>query len=139
MWHSESAFLAFFYFVMKTKIYYVLTSRMLGDCTNHGLSSLVTGGHLFWDCTREEAIAYCKEKGLPPEFQFFLVERELWGENHAYAEPLIKPEGLAQLDGGNWLYTSDSSGYNQGYCRTAFPIPIHDRFETWEQFQALGN
>ena len=124
---------------MKHLLYFVLTNPSGDDYTNHGLSSRVEAALLFWDCSREEAIDYCKQHNIRPEDQFFLVKRMLWEENHDYAEPLIKPEDKAQSFGGNWLHTSHSAGYNQGYCRTPFPIPIHDRFDTWEDFHRLGN
>ena len=33
----------------------------LGDCTGNGLTNNVDGGILFWNCSREEAIEYCKQ------------------------------------------------------------------------------
>ena len=123
---------------MKHRLYFVLQLKT-SDCSASGLTSRVDSGHLFWDCTRDEAIDYCREKNIVPEDQFFLVEKEIWGEKYAYAEPLIKPDrSMCQVFGGNYITTSDSAGYNQGYCRTAFPIPVHDRFETWEEYQVLS-
>ncbi len=99
-----------------------------GDYSNNGLSNRVDSAYLFWDCTKEEAIAWCNANGKDPEKQFYLVKREIWEENHSYAEPLIKPQGMMQTFGGNFLYTSNAFGYNFGYTRCNVPIPIHDRF-----------
>ena len=114
----------------------VLRPAEFPDCTNNGLSSFVSASNLFMDCSHEEAMNWCKEHGKKPETQFFLVPRKLWGEDHAYAEPLVKPDGKCQCFGGNFLYTSDSRMYRTGGTYK-LPIPIHDRFETYEEFEAL--
>lgn len=123
---------------MKYDLHFVYVCKAHGDCSGHGLSSRVDSAYLFWDCTKEEALEWCKENHKDPEQQFILVKRELWGEDHSYAEPLIKPEGMAQVFGGNFLYTSSSNGCNISGKKCATPIPIHDRFETWEEFDALS-
>lgn len=123
---------------MRHGLHYVYRCSAHGDCSANGLSSQVDTGLLFWNCKREEAIAYCQQNNIDPSKQFYLVERELWGENHSYAEPLVKPDQMAQTFGGNFLYTSCSNGYNLGYTKCNVPIPIHDRFDTWEAFEALG-
>ena len=121
------------------KVLYVTVFRAAGypDCTNNGLSARVNSAELFWECTHDEAIEWCKEHQKDPEKQFILVDRKLWGEDHSYAEPLIKPTGKMQVFGGNFLYTSDSRMYKtSGVAK--LPIPVHDRFETWEEFDALS-
>lgn len=104
----------------------------LGDCTGGGVSSRVSEPTLFFNCTREEAIHYCEEKGVNPDDQLILVKRQLWGEDHFYAEPLVKPANAGQCNqmfGGNYIMTSDSRFPHQNGLRTAYPIPVHDRFE----------
>jgi len=122
---------------METLFVTVFRPAGFPDCTSNGLSSRVDSSILFSNCTRSEAIAWCNEKGKNPDKQFILVPRELWGEDHAYAEPLIKPEGKAQSFGGNFLYTSDSRMYKTGGIYKV-PVPIHDRFDTWEDFEAMS-
>lgn len=122
---------------MKTLFVTVFRPAGYPDCTSNGLSSRVDSSTLFFDCTREEAIEWCKSNGKSPEYMFFLVPRELWGEDHAYAEPLVKPEGKAQSFGGNFIYTSDSRMYKTGGIYKV-PVPIHDRFDTWEDFEAMS-
>lgn len=104
----------------------------LGDCTGGGLTSRVNDPTLFFNCTREETIEYCKENGINPENQLFLIERQLWGEDHFYAEPLVKPANAGrynQMFGGNYIMTSDGRFPHQNGLKTAYPIPVHDRFE----------
>ena len=104
-----------------------------GDCTGGGVSSRVTDPTLFFDCTREQAMEHCKETHMNPEDQLLLVKRQLWGEDHYYAEPLVKPADAGrcnQMFGGNYIMTSDSRFPRQNGLRTAYPIPVHDRFET---------
>lgn len=103
------------------------------DCTGNGLSSKVNSAYLFWNCTSEEAIEYCKDNLINPKYQFIIHKRELWNEDHSFAEPLIKPSGI-QMFGGNFLYTSDDNFYKFGNEKTGRPIPIHDRFETQEEY-----
>ena len=121
------------------KVLYVTVFRAAGfpDCTNNGLSARVDNANLFDDCTEYEALEYCEKHNLDPNKQFIMVPRTLWGEDHAYAEPLMKPTGKAQVFGGNFLYTSDSRMYKTGGIYKV-PVPIHDRFETWEDFDALS-
>ena len=114
----------------------VFKSASFGDCTNGGLTSRKRSMFLFVDCTREEAVEECEKFGINPEDQLLLVRRELWGERHDYAEPLVKPERMAQCFGGNFVYTSDSRFHEWTGCWN--PMPVHDRFDTWEDFNALS-
>lgn len=116
---------------MNKTLAYVFKNN-LGDCTGHGLSSKVDAGYIFWNCETKEAIDWCKENNVDPNKQFYLVERKLWGEDHSYAEPLIKPENKNQMFGGNFLYTSVSNFYKMDNRMTSVPIFIHDRFEDWQ-------
>lgn len=120
---------------IKTIGVYVYRSG-LGDCTNHGVTYRYDRMQLLVDCEREQALHYCEEKGLDPNRQLILVRRELWGERHDYAEPLMKPENRAQTAGGNFIYTSDSRFHE--YTGSWQPIQVHDRFDTWSDFDALS-
>lgn len=114
-------------------------SHLNCDCTNNGVSSRHNRFELFWDCTRKEAEHYCTEKGIPFDEALFLVKRELWGEDHSYAEPLFRPQNkIGGMWGGNFVYTCDSRMYKLGGLTTALPIPLHDRFETQAEYDALS-
>lgn len=121
--------------MMKIGTHYLNVSvyrSSLGDCTGGGISSRVTFPTLFFNCTRDMALKYCQDNGINPDDQLFLVERKLWGEDHFFAEPLVKPENASkcnQMFGGNYVMTSDSRFPHQNGLVTAYPIPVHDRFE----------
>lgn len=108
----------------------------LGDCTNNGVTSRNSSMLLFVDCDREDAISWCKEHHYDPNEQLILVRRNLWGERHDYAEPLVKPENMAQCAGGNFVYSCDSRF--REYTKSWQPISVHDRFDTWEDFDHLS-
>lgn len=119
---------------MRHTNYFVYRSADNDDCSAEGLSSKVTRAKMFFQCSREEAIEYCKDNNIDPALCFFLKERTLWNEDHSFAEPLIKPRG-SQMFGGNFLYTSDCSGYTFKGEKCHRPIPIHDRFEIDPDYQ----
>lgn len=109
------------------------------DCTNNGVTSRHNRMMLFWDCERDEAVKYCVENGIDVDSALYLEYRELWGEDHSCATPLIIPKGkVGPMMGGNFIYTSDSRLYKIGERKCAVPIPVHDRFETPEQYRALS-
>ena len=117
---------------MKFTTVFVFRSS-LGDCTGNGLSSNVDSGYLFWDCSHEEAIDYCNNNNIDPTKQFIIKNRELWGEDHSYAEPLDmkfwnKHHGCQQF-GGNFVYTSNGNCFKYRGERVTRPISVHDRFE----------
>lgn len=62
-----------------------------------------------------------------------LVKRYLSNGIYLHCEPVKKPEGMnGPMFGGNFIYTSDSR------FPSKYPIPIHDRFETQEQYNTLS-
>ena len=111
----------------------------MGDCTNDGVTSRHNSMTLFYGCKREEALAYCKENGIDPDRCLVLVERELWGEQHNYAAPLIHESGkCGPMFGGNFIYTSDSRLADAMGTTTAQPVSVHDRYETERENAALS-
>lgn len=124
--------------------------RALGDCSNNGVTARNATPILFvFDnytemehlgdkgcAMRDEAIAYCHENGLNPELQLILVKRILWGEKHYYAAPLVRREGGTYMASGNYVHSSDSRFARWTDCE--HPIPCHDRFETWEEYNFLS-
>ena len=115
------------------KTYVNVFRSSLQDCTGNGISINVNDGWLFWDCSREDAINYCKEKNIDPTKQFIIKERTLWDEDHSFAEPLDKEfwnkPNSVQMFGGNFIYTSNDNFYKFKGQTTNIPIKIHDRFE----------
>ena len=102
------------------------------DSTNKGVSSKATQ-------------AYLVGEGVPEIFDvgddkpvFVLIERNLFGRVVVHAQPIGKPQdrnAVGPMFGGNFLYSSDSRFRDRV---NEYPIPIHDRFETKEQYEALS-
>lgn len=110
----------------------------LGDCTGRGVSSRHNTMTLFSNCTKKEALQHCIDNCIDVDSALYLNMRELWGEDHPFAEPLIKPSNkVGPMFGGNFVYTSDSRLYRFG-GKYHLPIPVHDRFETQEEYDALS-
>lgn len=108
------------------------------DCTNNGVSSRHEMMTLFSNCKKDEVVKYCKENGIDTDSVLWLNPRILWGVDHFIAEPLFCPEDkIGPMFGGNFAYTSDSRLYNFG-GEYHLPIPIHDRFETQEEYDVLS-
>ena len=114
-------------------------SWLNSDCTGGGVTSRHHKIRLFWECTREEAVDYCKEHGIDVDACLWLQPRELWGEDHSYARPLVhQPDKVGPMFGGNFIYTSDANFPKLYGLRTGSPIPVHDRYETQEEYDALS-
>ena len=112
-----------------------------GDCTNYGLSSRIEHTGLFSDCTEQEAIAYCKEHGWNPEEMLIMdLCRYPAGREYLRSYPLVKKEGLiGPMFGGNYCTTSGSDLNYPKFTglKVNVPIPIHDRYETQEEYDIL--
>ena len=114
----------------KTLPVYVLRSS-LGDCTNGGISaeyqrlSLITEDG--WDDVPDDDPRLLK-----------LISRDFHGRKAPYLVAVPVNPGLpagktiGPMFGGNFIWTSDSRFPGD------YPIPIHDRWETWEQYDILS-
>lgn len=63
-----------------------------------------------------------------------LRTRTIGGQPYVNAQPLNRPEGCQDhgpMMGGTFIYSSDSRF--RELC--AYPVPLHDRFETAEQYR----
>ena len=119
-----------------------------GDCTNGGVSSRHDNFTVFWDCDVDTAIKYCEDNKINIDEALLIVDRILWGEEHPYAMPLIHPTYIGKdhkehhkigpMFGGNFLYTYNGNFYHPKCISTGIPIPIHDRFETQEEYDTLS-
>lgn len=104
----------------------VLRNSELGDCTNRGISSKHNSLILLYG-------------DIPADFQpdpdkhyLKLVTRFLFGKNYLHAEPLNDPQGIGWMSGGNFIWSCDSRFPNN------YPISIHDRQETKEQYERMS-
>ena len=84
---------------------------------------------------REKCYEDAKTVGRLDE-ALYLVKRELYGRKSYYAEPLDYPKDKWQMLGGNFVYTSDANFAEM--CDGRQPIPVFDRYETQEQYDALS-
>lgn len=105
------------------------------DFTNNGITSKNDYLYLYKG-ERSECIADAEQNGLCAK-SIYLVERMLWGEKHYFAEPLVEPNvNGPHMAGGNFVYSCDSRYHQMTKCDG--PLPVHDRYETWAQYDALS-
>lgn len=101
--------------------------RTQTDCTNNGISGK---RWMFRMITEEEEMELQTNE---PDRYLVLVKRELWGEQAWYLRPLniLKPAGsIGPMHGGNYAEVD--------YNLSRLPLPIHDRFETPEEYHHLS-
>lgn len=106
------------------------------DCTNGGVTSKVDTAYMFVDCEHLDALEYCAQNKLNPELCLILVRRTLFGERHDYVAPLVKRDGGTYMFGGNFVYSCD--GRFSEYTQSDQPIAVHDRFETWSEYEMMS-
>lgn len=99
-----------------------------GDCSNGGISSKYN-----------EILLLCDEgwievEGNEPNL-CKVVARELWGEIYYHVEPVARPTGAGWMAGGCIVNSCDSR-FRQ--MANGYPLSLHDRQETWEQYDALS-
>jgi hypothetical protein len=103
----------------KGLLVWVWRSPRLGDCTAGGVSSK----HDQFVLTGETVFGVTHPDQETPELK--LVRRPRAGGEYLHAEPAHKPKGMVgPMFGGNYISSSD------GRFPNAYPIPIHDRFES---------
>jgi len=100
------------------------------ESTNGGISSkythlILTGENVCTNYTGDEN----------NENVVKLVKRHLFGSDYYHAEPIKKEHGLiGPMFGGNYLAAVGSM-----FANLKYPIPIHDRYETPQQYQDSSN
>jgi hypothetical protein len=100
------------------------------DCTANGITSKVSR-ILLVDDSIEGPFKVGKD-----EVYLVLVRRNICGREYIHAEPRKESFEMRGdrygMFGGNFIYTSDSRFPN------SYPIPVHDRFETLEEYEAFS-
>ena len=112
----------------------------LGDSTNGGVSSPKHSGKrilVVFDEAFTDGNFDLEECRGDPRFVCLQIVRRWTGTENEYlhVEPMFdQPEGMAGPSfGGNYVM-GDSR-----FRRIArYPLPVHDRFETWEHYRALS-
>ena len=66
-----------------------------------------------------------------------LVKRVLGGKTAHYFEPVDQPEGMCgPMASGNYVHAyGDEFSTEVGFYGA---VPLHDRFETWAQYEAMS-
>lgn len=115
------------------KKYKGLTAKVLKskgiDCTLNGVSSkydefIVIG----------EGIPERHEGNEDNSNVLKIVKRKLFGSDYLHAEPLNKPSNtVGAMFGGNYIDVVGSM-----FNGIKYPIAIHDRFETHEQYKTYS-
>lgn len=96
-----------------------------GDCTNGGISSRYN--RLLLVC--EDGFIDIDEND-PPENLVHIVTRRFGFGEYRHIEPVASPAGAGWMSGGNIGYSCDSR-----FSRLSqYPLSIHDRQESWEQY-----
>ena len=110
------------------------------DPTNGGISSRLNEIVVFSaETTKSEIAAWCLKNRVRPSDVCRLNKRMLWGEKHYFIEPVKKPRWvIGPMFGGNYASTSDGTWAEMLGDRCGYPVPIHDRFETQEEYDALS-
>ena len=110
------------------------------DPSNHGISGRLDEIYVFpAEATNGEIASWCLQCRVRPSDVCRLNKRELWGEKHYFIEPVMHPKGkIGPMFGGNFAYTSNGIFADLLGERCTRPIPIHDRFETQEEYNALS-
>lgn len=117
----------------------------IGDCTNGGASSRWNSLYLCKDyVTEDDVYEYCETNNCLHEIERFVntETRKLFGHK-IYKNIKLVFEGrqkirnmLGGMSGGNLLYSCDSRWSEITGCD--YPLSIHDRYETQEQYDMLS-
>lgn len=103
------------------------------DCSNGGISSRYN-----------EILLLCDDGFInvdmdnPPENLCKVVKRNLWGRGYVHIEPIkeIGKDRTGYMHGGCVVSTSDSRfGRATG---VDYPVNLHDRTETWQEYDMMS-
>ena len=110
----------------KALICSVYRDTYLGDCSNGGVTARY-----------HDVMLLCEEGWREVEDNdprlLRLVRRNYAAGEYLHAEPIAPaPEGcVGPMFGGNFIYTCDSR------FPSPYPIPVHDRYETYEVYDLM--
>lgn len=98
-------------------------------CSNGGITEQYNNLLLICDDGNTEV-----DESNPPHNLVKIVTRQLFGRAYKHIEPYDAPEGVGWMAGGSLAYTSD------GRFRklSEYPLSVHDRQETQEQYDMLS-
>jgi hypothetical protein len=114
---------------MKALPIYVFENKSIGNCSNHGITEKYDRLLLI----HEEGFIDIDENNITEDV-VKLVIRNIQGKEYKHIEPYKKATKVGYMFGGSYASTSDSrfSKISQ------YPLAIHDRQETQEQYDQLS-
>lgn len=114
---------------MKALPLYVYSNKGFKGCSNNGISEKYDRLLLI----HEEGFIDIDENDLP-ENLVKVVTRNLFGREYKHIEPYKKADKVGYMSGGSLAYSSDSRFRKV----SEYPLSIHDRQETQEQYDQLS-
>ena len=112
---------------MKGLLCSILEDKRIGNCSNNGISNrfdqvILVGAGIAEIFEPSEDCPAVK-----------LIRRNIGGE-YLSVEPIDRDESKTPyMAGGAFIYSSDSR------FPSSYPIPLHDRQETWSDYKMLSN
>lgn len=105
----------------------IFTDKGIGNCSNHGISERFDHVLLLHDEGNVDV-----DMNDPPENLCKAVRRIICGREYIHIEPVARPTGAGWMSGGCLCYTCDSRFMDI----SRYALSLHDRQETWEQYEA---
>ena len=95
-----------------------------GDCSNHGISSKF-----------RDILLVCDEGYIDVNGDEENLCRIDTIMGHKFVRPMAEPKGAGWMSGGTMVYTCDSRFRRM----SEYPLCLHDRQETWDQYEAMSH
>ena len=111
----------------------ILENKDIGNCSNNGISSRHDSVLVVMDNPRAQIF---EEDPKRPTVK--IVRRNIFGKEYIHAEPVNQPKegNIGWIMGGCFITTSDSRFSN---LVSPYPVPLHDRQETQEEYDMLSS
>lgn len=111
---------------MKALVVSILENKRMGNCSNHGISEKYD--YILLVCEDGNVDVRGDEENLCKiSFNTF------GGQTYYYVRPMAEPKGVGYMSGGSFVWSSDSR------FPFDYPLALHDRCETQEQYDALSH
>ena len=110
----------------------IFENKKIGNCSNNGISNRYN-----------EVLLICEDgfvdidEDNPPENLVKLVVRNLFGKEYKHLEPYRPTDSgcVGWMAGGSYAGCSDSRFHRI----SEYPLPLHDRQESWEMYNRMSN
>ena len=114
----------------------ILEDKQIGNCSNGGISQYHNQVTIVSDVDECQIFdTYPVDELCRPIV--VIKKRIIGGEEYVYAEPIDNPDkgNIGWMAGGTFIYSCDSR-FSRHFSK--YPIPLHDRQETREDFEVLS-